>query len=84
MRVETGRRIQNRNGDGNGDGSEESGGDGNGDEDNGNGTRIGSETVEKRRRSARNRKIVVDAMCETGETWLDGKRENVEKKGLVQ
>ena len=46
-------------------------------------TRIGSERVEGRRISARNRKIVVDAKWETGETWIE--RGNiVEKKGLVQ
>ena len=44
-------------------------------------TRSGS--AEKRRKSARNRKIVVDAMRETGETWVE-KEKNVEKKGLVQ
>ena len=37
----------------------------------------------ERGRSARNRKIVVDAKWETGETWLERGR-NVEKKGLVQ
>ena len=35
----------------------------------GTGTRIGSGRVEDRRRSARSRKIVLDAMWETGETW---------------
>ena len=35
------------------------------------GTRIGSGKSEERRRSARNRKIVVDAMWETGETWVE-------------
>ena len=34
-------------------------------------TRIGSGRAEKRRRSARNRKIGVDAMWETGETWVE-------------
>ena len=37
----------------------------------GTGTRIGSGWVEKRRKSARNRKIVVDAKWETGETWVE-------------
>ena len=40
----------------------------------GTGTRIESGRAEERRRSARNRKIVVDAMWETGETWVE-KRE---------
>ena len=47
------------------------------------GTRIRSGRAEERRRSARNRKIVVDAMRETGETWVE-RGKNVEKKGLVQ
>ena len=46
-------------------------------------TRIGSGKAEGRRRSARNRKIVVDTMWKTGETW-EKRRKNVEKKGLVQ
>ena len=45
------------------------------------GTRIGSGRAEERRGSARNRKIVVDAMWETGETWVERGR-NVEKKGF--
>ena len=47
------------------------------------GTRIGSGRAEERRKSARNRKIVVDAMWETGETWVE-RGKNVENKGLVQ
>ena len=47
-------------------------------------TRIGSGKAEERRKSARKHKTVVDTMQETGETWLEGKRKNVEKKGLVQ
>ena len=47
------------------------------------GTRIGSGRAEDGRRCARNRKIVVDAMWETGETWV-GIGNNVEKKVLVQ
>ena len=44
---------------------------------------IGSGRAEGRRKSARNRKIAVDAVRETGATRV--KREkNVEKKGLVQ
>ena len=49
----------------------------------GTGTKIGSGRAEERRRSARNRKIVVDAMWETGETWMET-GENVEKKRLVR
>ena len=37
----------------------------------GTGTRIGSGRAEERRRSARNHKIVVDDMWETGETWVE-------------
>ena len=47
------------------------------------GTRIGSGRAEERRRSARNRKIVVDAMWEPGETSMK-RGKNAEKKGLVQ
>ena len=36
-----------------------------------------------RRKSARNRKIAVDAARETGEAWVESEK-NVEKKGLVQ
>ena len=43
----------------------------------GTGTRIGSGRAEERRRSARNRKIVVDAKWETGETWVE-RGKNVE------
>ena len=46
-------------------------------------THARSGRAEERRKSARNRKIVVDAMRETGETWVE-KGKNVEKKGLVQ
>ena len=49
----------------------------------GTGTRIGSGRAEEGRRSARNRKIVVDAMWEAGETWVE-RGKNVEKKGSVQ
>ena len=49
----------------------------------GTGTRIGSGRAEKRQKSARNLKIVVDAVRETGETRVERER-NVEKKGLVQ
>ena len=47
------------------------------------GTRIGLGRAEGRQKSARNRKIAVDAVRETGETWVESKK-NVEKKGLVQ
>ena len=81
--METRRRTPEGNGDGNGDGSEGSSGDGNGDEEGGNGNedRIGEGGREAK--SARNRRIVVDAMRETGETWME-REKNVEKKGLVQ
>ena len=46
------------------------------------GTRIGLGT-EGGQKSARNRKIAVDAVRETGETWVESEK-NVEKKGLVQ
>ena len=35
-----------------------------------------------RRKSARNRKIAVDVVRETGETWVESEK-NVQKKGLV-
>ena len=47
------------------------------------GTRIGSGRAEERRKSARNRKIVVDAVRETGETRVEGEK-NVEKKERVR
>ena len=47
------------------------------------GTRIGLGRAEQRRKSARNRRIVVDAMRETGETRVESEK-NVEKEGLVQ
>ena len=48
------------------------------------GSRIGLGRADGRRKSARNRKIAVDAVWETGGD-IGGKREkNVEKKGLVQ
>ena len=47
------------------------------------GTRIGLGRAEGRRKSARNRKIVVDAVRETGETRVESEK-NVDKKGLVQ
>ena len=48
------------------------------------GTRIGSGRAEARRKSARNRKIAVDAVRETGETWWVESEKHVEKIGLVQ
>ena len=82
--VETRRRTPDGNGDGHGDGSEDSSGDGNGDEDKGNGNddRIAEGGREAKKR-ARNRKIVVDAVRETGETRVE-RYKNVESKGLVQ
>ena len=47
------------------------------------GTRIGLGRAERGQKSARNRKIVVDAVRETGETWVESEKD-VEKKGLVQ
>ena len=47
------------------------------------GTRIGLGRAEGRRKSARNRKIAVDAVRETGETWVESEK-NVEKNELVQ
>ena len=49
----------------------------------GTGTRIGSGRAEERRRSAKDRTRVVDALWETGETWVE-RGKNVEKKRLVQ
>ena len=49
----------------------------------GTGTRIGSGRAEERRRGARNCIRVVDAMWETGETWVE-RRKNVGNKMLVQ
>ena len=69
--------------DGDGDGSEDSSGDGNGDEDDGKGNEDRIGRAEERRKSERNRKIVVDAVRETRETWV-GRGKKVKKKGLVQ
>ena len=69
----------NGNGDGNGDRSEDCSGDGNGTTITG--TRIGLGRAEGKRKSARNRKIAVDAARETGETWVESEK-NVEKKGF--
>ena len=44
------------------------------------GTRVRSGMAEERRKSARNRKIVVDAVRESGETRVD-RGKNVERKG---
>ena len=91
--VETRRRTLDGDGDGNGDRSEDGSREGTGTEARTvaemgtgtkiTGTRIGSGRAEERRRSARNRKIVVDAMWEMGETWVE-RGKYVEKKGLVQ
>ena len=76
--VGTRRRTQDGNGDGNGDRSEGCNGDGNRDDDNGNENRIGEGGREAK--SARNRKIAVDAARETGETWMGGKRKKYRKE----
>ena len=47
------------------------------------GTRIGLGRAEGRRKSATNRKIVVDAVRETGETRMESEKK-IEQKGLVQ
>ena len=47
------------------------------------GTRIGLGRAEGGQKSARNRKIAVDAVRETGEIWVESET-NVENKGLVQ
>ena len=73
--------TRRRTPDGNGDGSEDRSGDGDGTTITG--TRIGSGRAEERRKSARNRKIVVDAVRETGETRVE-REKNVKNKGLVQ
>ena len=78
----TGVGIRGRTPDGNGDVSGDCSGDGNGDDDNGNENRIG-EGAERGQKSAKNRKIAVDAVRETGETWVESEKK-VEKKGLVQ
>ena len=44
---------------------------------------MGSGRAEERRKNARNRKIVEDAVRETGETWVE-REKHVENKGLVQ
>ena len=43
------------------------------------GSRIGLGRTDGRRKSARNRKIAVDAVRETGETWVESEK-NVERK----
>ena len=75
------RRTPDGNGDGNGDVSEDYSGDGNGDDDNGNEKWIGEGG--RGTKSARNRIIAVDAVRETGETWVESEK-NVEQKGLFQ
>ena len=75
--MEARRRTPDGNRDENGDGSEDSSGDGNGDEDNRNEDRVGR--TEEMGKSARNRKKVVDAVRETGQTRVERKK-NVEKK----
>ena len=79
--VGTRRRTPDGNGDGNGNGSEDCSGVGTGTTITG--TRVGLGRAEGRRKSARSRKIAVDAVRETGETWVESEK-NEEKKGLVQ
>ena len=78
--METRRRTPDGNGDGNRDGSKDSSGDGNGEEYNGNGN---DDRIGEGEREGETRKKVVDAVRETGETWVE-REKNVEKKGLVQ
>ena len=47
------------------------------------GTRIGLGRAEGKPKSARNRKIVVDAVRETGETRMESEKK-IETEGLVQ
>ena len=79
--VGTRRRTLDGNGDGNGDGSEHSSGAWNGDDSNGNEDRIGEGGRDAKKRKTP--QIVIDAVRETGETWVK-RDKNVEKKGLVQ
>ena len=81
--VGTRRRTKDGNGDGNEDGSEDISGDGNGDEDNGNRNEDRIGRAEERRKSARTRKMTVDAARETGVTRMEIFK-NVENKELVQ
>ena len=79
----TGVGTRRRTADGNGDGSEDSSGDGNGDDENGNGNenRIGEGGTEakKRKKPQNSCRRRAGSGGDTG-----GKRNNVEKKGLVQ
>ena len=79
----TGVETRRRTPDGNRDGSEDSTVVEMGTRTRITGTRTGSGRAEERRRRAKKRRIVVDAMSETGETWVE-RAKNVEKKGLVQ
>ena len=47
------------------------------------GTRIESRRAEEREGSARNRKIVLDSMWETGETWVERGKSRKERVGPV-
>ena len=69
--VETLRRTPDGNGDGNGSKASTVAEMGTGTMITETRTRIGSGRAEKRRKSARNRKIVVDAVRETEETWVE-------------
>ena len=46
-------------------------------------TRTGSGRVEESRKSARHRTRVVDAMWETGETWVEKEKNRQERVGSV-
>ena len=70
--VETRGRTQNGNGDGSWDGNESSSGDSNeGDDANGDGNEDGIGEGGGKAKNRRNRTRVVDAMWETGETWVE-------------
>ena len=74
-------RTPDGNGNGNGDGSEDCSGDGNGDGDNENDNRIGEGGREAKKR----KKPQNSSRRRAGNGGdMDGKRKNVEKKGLVQ
>ena len=81
--METRRRISDGSGTGTGTEARTVAEMGTGTRITGTGTGIESGRAEERRRSAGNRKIVVEAMWETGETWVE-REKYVEIKGLVQ
>ena len=79
-RVETRGRTKDGNGNLSGDGNGAVAGMGTGMRITGTGMRIGSGRAEERRRSVRNRTIVIDVIWKTRETWVE-RGTNVEKKG---